>query len=469
MKLTPQEQDKLNLQVAGQVAARRLASGLRLNIPEAESLLACTIIELARTGAFSVAQLMDTGRTLLGRRQVLPGVSSLLDQVQIEACFPDGTKLVTLHNPITLIDGNLKLCLRNSFLPIPNLDLFESLDDDFIPGEIITLPGSIVINKNRLVSFITVTNCSDRPIQVGSHYHLIETNPKLKFDRILSYGKRLNIPSGTSVRFEPGEIKTVSIVPIAGNQVITGGNSLCTGSVVEVTDDFKSNLIKTLSSKGFLHEDANDDNSKKKQKTEVSYGAEMDRFVYASMYGPTTGDIVRLGDTDLYVTVENDMTSYGDECKFGGGKILREGMGQATGVPTVDQLDTVITNALIIDYTGIYKADIGIKDGKISNIGKAGNPDVMDNVSPGMIVGVNTEVIGAEGLIVTAGATDSHVHYICPQICEVAIASGVTTLLGGGTGIVINLLKYLLLYFKLMKYLLSTRSCFRNMCHYMYS
>ena len=435
MKLTPQEIDKLSLQLAAQCAARRLASGLRLNIPEAESLLASTIQELARTG-LSVAKLMDVGRTLLGRRQVLPGVSSLLSEVQVEACFPDGTKLVTLHNPITLIDGDLKLCLRNSFLPIPSLDLFESFEDDFIPGEIITLPGSIIINKDRIVSYLNVTNCSDRPIQVGSHYHLIETNPKLKFDRIISYGKRLNIPSGTSVRFEPGESKKVSIVPIAGNRIITGGNNLSTGQVVEITNEFKSNLIKKLLSKGFLHEDENidQDNSKKKQKKEVSYGTEIDRSVYASMYGPTTGDIIRLGDTDLYVSVEYDMTSYGDECKFGGGKVLREGMGQATGVLTSDQLDTVITNALIIDYTGIYKADIGIKDGKIIGIGKAGNPDVMDGVTSGMIVGVNTEVIGAEGHIVTAGAIDSHVHYICPQICDVAIASGITTLLGGGTG-----------------------------------
>jgi urease len=366
----------------------------------------------------------------------MPGVSSLLTEVQVEACFPDGTKLVTLHNPITLIDGDLKLCLQSSFLPIPSLELFQDDNDDFIPGEIITLPGSITINKNRIVSFVNITNCSDRPIQIGSHYHLIESNPKLKFDRIISYGKRLNIPSGTSVRFEPGESKRVSIVPIAGKQIITGGNNLCSGPVVEVTEEFKTTLISKLSLKGFLHEDEiNDvDNSKKKQKKEVSHGAEVERSVYASMYGPTTGDIVRLGDTDLYVTVEYDLTSYGDECKFGGGKILREGMGQTTGVSTSNQLDTVITNALIIDYTGIYKADIGIKDGKIIGIGKAGNPDVMDGVTPGMIVGVNTEVIGAEGHILTAGATDSHVHYICPQICDVAIASGITTLLGGGTG-----------------------------------
>ncbi len=132
--------------------------------------------------------------------------------------------------------------------------------------------------------------------------------------------------------------------------------------------------------------------------------------------------------------MEKDYTTYGDECKFGGGKVLREGMGQATGIPTSQQLDTLITNALIVDYTGIFKADIGIKDGHILGIGKAGNPDVMEISEPCMVCGVNTEVIAGEGMIVTAGGMDSHVHFICPQICDSAIASGLTTLLGGGTG-----------------------------------
>ena len=153
------------------------------------------------------------------------------------------------------------------------------------------------------------------------------------------------------------------------------------------------------------------------------------------MYGPTIGDIVRLADSELYICVEKDYTIYGDECKFGGGKVLREGMGQATGWPAALQLDTVITNALVIDaITGIYKADIGIKGGYITGIGKAGNPDVMDGVTEGMVVGVNTEVIAGEGLIITAGGIDAHVHFICPQICQEALFSGLTTMLGGGTG-----------------------------------
>jgi urease subunit alpha len=158
------------------------------------------------------------------------------------------------------------------------------------------------------------------------------------------------------------------------------------------------------------------------------------RIAYAAMYGPTTGDTVRLGDTDLILRVERDMTHYGDECKFGGGKVLREGMGQAAGVDPAVALDLLITNALIVDYTGIYKADVGIKNGRISAIGKAGNPDVMADVTPGMIFGVTTEVMAGEGLILTAGGIDAHVHFICPQLAHEAVASGLTTMIGGGTG-----------------------------------
>jgi urease subunit alpha len=155
---------------------------------------------------------------------------------------------------------------------------------------------------------------------------------------------------------------------------------------------------------------------------------------YAEMFGPTTGDKVRLGDTSLVLEVEKDHTVYGDECKFGGGKVIREGMGQAAGMGDKDALDCLITNALIVDWTGIYKADIGIKAGRIASIGKAGNPDVMAGVSKGMVVGVTTEIIAGEGLIVTAGGIDSHIHFICPQQAHEAIAAGLTTMIGGGTG-----------------------------------
>ncbi len=156
---------------------------------------------------------------------------------------------------------------------------------------------------------------------------------------------------------------------------------------------------------------------------------------YAMMYGPTAGDKVRLADTDLVIEVEKDYTTYGDEIKFGGGKTIRDGMGQSVKTTSADgDLDLVITNALIVDSTGIIKADIGIKDGKIKGIGKAGNPSVMDGVTPGMTVGASTEALAGEGMIVTAGGIDTHIHFICPQQIDCALYSGVTTMIGGGTG-----------------------------------
>jgi urease subunit alpha len=161
----------------------------------------------------------------------------------------------------------------------------------------------------------------------------------------------------------------------------------------------------------------------------------MNRANYAATFGPTTGDAVRLADTDLWACVEHDYTVYGDEIKFGGGKVIRDGMGQSARKTRADGvLDTVITNALLIDHWGIVKGDIGIRDGIIVGVGKAGNPDMMDGVHPDLIVGASTEVIAGEGKIVTAGGIDAHVHFICPQQIEVALASGITTMIGGGTG-----------------------------------
>ncbi|MEL6272454.1 MAG: urease subunit alpha, partial [Chloroflexota bacterium] len=156
---------------------------------------------------------------------------------------------------------------------------------------------------------------------------------------------------------------------------------------------------------------------------------------YADLYGPTTGDRVRLADTELIIEVEKDFTTYGDEAKFGGGKTLRDGMGQSPTVTREDgALDLVITNALIIDHWGIVKADIGIRDGRIVGVGKAGNPGIMDGVTPGMVTGASTEVLAGEGMIVTAGGIDAHIHFIAPQQIEEALSSGVTTMIGGGTG-----------------------------------
>ena len=156
------------------------------------------------------------------------------------------------------------------------------------------------------------------------------------------------------------------------------------------------------------------------------------RREYAAMYGPTTGDRLRLADTDLVIEVERDHTVYGDEVKFGGGKVIRDGMGQSQATRAEGAVDTVITNALVVDVGGIYKADIGIRDGRIAGIGKAGNPDTQAGVD--IVVGPGTEAIAGEGKIVTAGGFDAHIHFICPQQVEEALASGVTTMLGGGTG-----------------------------------
>jgi urease subunit alpha len=160
--------------------------------------------------------------------------------------------------------------------------------------------------------------------------------------------------------------------------------------------------------------------------------ARISRAAYAQMYGPTVGDKVRLADTDLIIEVEQDFTTYGEEVKFGGGKVIRDGMGQSQFSRAEGAVDTVITNALIIDYWGIVKADVGLKDGKIAAIGKAGNPDTQPGVN--IIVGPGTEAIGGEGKILTAGAMDAHIHFICPQQIDEALYSGVTTMLGGGTG-----------------------------------
>lgn len=261
--------------------------------------------------------------------------------------------------------------------------------------------------------------------QVGSHYHFIETNPQLHFDRLKSYGYRLDIPAGTSIRFEPGDTKTVTLVEIGGNKVIRGGNAIASGKIdLNRADE----ILERLQAAGFAHvpEPAGDS-------AHIDTFS-MEREAYTRMFGPTTGDLVRLGATDLWIKVEKDFTVHGDECTFGGGKTLREGMGQATGRSAAHCLDTVITNALIVDWTGIYKADIGIKDGNIVGIGKAGNPDVMDGVHPNLVIGSSTDVIAGENKIVTAGGFDTHIHFICPQQADEAIASGITTMLGGGTG-----------------------------------
>ncbi len=225
MHLTPHELDKLTLHQAGVLAQKRLARGVRLNHPEAVALIATQILEFIRDGR-SVADLMDVGRQLLGRADVMEGVPELVHEVQIEGTFPDGTKLVTVHNPIVAEHGNLELALYGSFLPVPTAGLKAGTTSASViaPGAITCAPGEIAANEGRQTVQLAVTNRGDRPIQVGSHYHFVETNKALDFDRRAAYGMRLDIPAGTAVRFEPGETRTVALVAIAGRRVIRGGN-----------------------------------------------------------------------------------------------------------------------------------------------------------------------------------------------------------------------------------------------------
>src|SRR5476651_2230335 len=274
------------------------------------------------------------------------------------------------------------------------------------PGEILSGKGELELNtgKGRNPISIEVANTGDRPIQVGSHYHFFETNEALKFDRKRAKGMRLDIAAGTAVRFEPGQSRTVRLTAYMGAREAHGFQAKVSGKLGPVAKVGPSNEGPTRIS----------------------------RAAYAGMFGPTTGDKVRLADTDLFIEVEKDHTIYGEEVKFGGGKVIRDGMGQSQRTRAQGAVDTVITNALVLDHWGIVKADIGLRDGKIVAIGKAGNPDVQPGVN--IVIGPGTEAIAAEGKIVTAGGIDCHIHFIAPQQIDDALYSGVTTMMGGGTG-----------------------------------
>jgi urease subunit gamma/beta len=217
--LSPQEIDKLVLHQAGVLAQKRLARGLRLNHPEAVALIATQVLELIRDGR-SVAAIMDLGKTLLGRRQVMDGVAEMIHDVQVEGTFPDGSKLVTVHQPIVADDGDLALALYGSFLPVPALTAFAAPLAPTTPGAIIAAAGELELNAGRATHTLAVTNTGDRPIQVGSHYPFADTNRALAFDRAAAGTMRLDIPAGTAMRFEPGETRTVRLVAIAGGQTV---------------------------------------------------------------------------------------------------------------------------------------------------------------------------------------------------------------------------------------------------------
>ena len=239
MHLTPHELDKLALHQAGYLAQKRLARGLRLNYPEAVALISTQVMEFIRDGR-TVAQLMDVGRQLLGRADVMNGVPEMIVEVQVEGTFPDGSKLVTVHHPIAAEHGNMELALYGSFLPTPARVTagLKASTTSAVPvrgsdpngmvvagsaGEILPADGDILLNEGREPVQVKVTNRGDRPIQVGSHYHFAQTNRALEFDRAIATGRRLDIPAGTAVRFEPGETRTVALVEIAGNRIVRGG------------------------------------------------------------------------------------------------------------------------------------------------------------------------------------------------------------------------------------------------------
>ncbi len=206
MNLTPREKDKLMIAMAAMVARRRLERGVKLNHPEAVALITDFVVEGARDGR-SVAELMEAGAHAVSADQVMDGVASMIHDIQVEATFPDGTKLVTVHHPI------------------------RGAADKHVPGEVLAEPGQIVMNEGRETVLLDVANSGDRPIQVGSHYHFFETNPALKFDRKKAKGFRLDIPAGTAVRFEPGQSRSVRLVAIAGKGEVYGFRQEVMGKV----------------------------------------------------------------------------------------------------------------------------------------------------------------------------------------------------------------------------------------------
>jgi urease subunit gamma/beta len=252
MHLTPHEIDKLMLHNVGFLAQKRLARGLKLNYPEAVALIATQLMEFIRDGK-TVAELMSLGRKFLGRANVMDGVADMIYEVQIESTFPDGTKLVTVHHPVSSEYGDLALALYGSFLPIPDNARFAPSKETEAVGAVTAQDGVLELNAGRETVELKVTNKGDRPVQVGSHYHFVETNKQLTFDRVKSYGMRLDIPAGTAVRFEPGETKTVKLVSIAGNKVIRGGNYLANGPV---SDEGRAKVKAAAAQAGFGHEEA---------------------------------------------------------------------------------------------------------------------------------------------------------------------------------------------------------------------
>lgn len=248
MRLSPKDIEKLMLHNAGFLAQKRYARGLKLNYPEAIALIAAQLLELIREGD-SVASLMNKGKQLLGIDDVMEGVAKMVDEVQVEGTFPDGTKLVTVHHPICNTALNNGLALYGSGLT--RVAVAKEVDNIVGPSPGATLCSEeyIELNAGRKILELEVVNTGDRPIQVGSHYLFAETNRALAFDRVASIGYRLDIPAGTAVRFEPGELKKIQLVEIAGERIVYGGNNLCNGPLTEAEHPAIVERMKTM---GFI-------------------------------------------------------------------------------------------------------------------------------------------------------------------------------------------------------------------------
>lgn len=251
MRLSPREIEKLILHNAGFLAQKRYARGLKLNYVEAVALIASQLQEFIREG-YTVADLMDLGKRILGMSDVLPDVAEMIHEVQVEGTFPDGTKLVTVHDPICRETGDSGLALYGSGLT--KTDVAKTPDNIIHnkPGEIICESGELTLNEGRKTVALEVTNMGDRPVQVGSHYPFFEANPQLRFSRKQAYGFRLDIPSGAAVRFEPGESKIVNLVEIAGERKVYGGHGLISGQLSQVN---REAALAKARAQGFLGAD----------------------------------------------------------------------------------------------------------------------------------------------------------------------------------------------------------------------
>ncbi len=247
MRLSHREMEKLILHNAGALAQKRYARGLRLNYVEAVALIASQLHEFIREG-YTVAALMDLGKQILGYDDVLPNVPGMIHEVQVEGTFPDGTKLVTVHDPVCRESGNSALALHGSGLTRTAPGEFRDNIMPHLPGEVMPQEGDIVLNEGRKVITLEVTNRGDRPIQVGSHYPFFEVNPELHVSRQAAYGFRLNVPAGAAVRFEPGETKTVELVEIAGSKMVYGGHGMISGELGEAN---KAQAMEKVKERGF--------------------------------------------------------------------------------------------------------------------------------------------------------------------------------------------------------------------------